>query len=213
MHLFDGCVFLHPNGIASISRYARELVDLGFSGFVGVGAGSSARTAHGEVYRARYLSGIQARLLPRETGQAQQADELVYISAGDSGYNRTVLSTPGVHVLVDVQNTQKEGFDRFCAQIAAEREVAVDISVRPLVELRGVNRQKVIRRYEEVITLQNRYEFPLVFSSHASDITHLKSPREMVHLLRMIRDDEDLLSSGFMTIPQLKTRTRAVREV
>ncbi|MDD1724121.1 MAG: hypothetical protein LUQ07_03215, partial [Methanospirillum sp.] len=162
MHLFDGCVFLYPNGTASISRYARELADLGFSGFVAMGTQPCTYPDTIEVWSARYLSGIQARLLPRETGQAGQADELVYVTAGDSGYNRTVLSTPGVHVLTEVQNTQKDGFDRFCAQIAAEREVAIDISVRPLVELRGVSRQKVIRRYEEIFTLQKRYGFPLI---------------------------------------------------
>jgi len=137
----------------------------------------------------------------------------VYVQAGDAGYNRSALTTSGVHVLMDVQNSPKDGFDRYCAQLAADCEVGVGLSVRPLIELIGVARQKMIRKYEEIFTLQNRYEFPLVLSSHASDITHLKSPREMVRLFSMVWEDEELLMASLGTIHQIKNRKGPVMEV
>ena len=107
----------------------------------------------------------------------------------------------------------KDGFDRYCAQLAAEREIGVDLSVRPLIELRDGARQKVIRRYEEIFTLQNRYEFPIVLSSHASDITHLKSPREMIRLFSLVWKDENLLWESLESICRIKNRTGPVVEI
>ena len=140
-------------------------------------------------------------------------NELVYVQAGDAGYNRNVLTTQGVHVITDVHTTPRDGFDRYCAQLAAEREVGVDLSVKPLIELRDGARQKVIRKYEEIFTLQNRYEFPLILSSHASDITQLKSPREMIRLFSLIWKEEDLLWESLGSICRIKNRTGPVVEI
>lgn len=213
MHLFDGCVFPYPSGTVSISRYARELSDFGYSGIVSASITLGPHTYDIPVWTARYLTGVQARLLAREAGRAAGKEEVVYVQAGDAGYNRSALTTSGVHVLMDVQNSPKDGFDRYCAQLAADCEVGVGLSVRPLIELIGVARQKMIRKYEEIFTLQNRYEFPLVLSSHASDITHLKSPREMVRLFSMVWEDEELLMASLGTIHQIKNRKGPVMEV
>ena len=213
MHVFDGCVFPYPSGTVSIARYARELSLLGFSGCVAGSTPPDNRTYDIPVWTARYLTEIPARLLSREAGRPVHVNELVYVQAGDAGYNRNVLTTQGVHVITDVHTTPKDGFDRYCAQLAAEREVGVDLSVKPLIELRDGARQKVIRKYEEIFTLQNRHEFPLVLSSHASDITHLKSPREMIRLFSLVWKEEDLLWESLGSICRIKSRTGPVVEI
>ena len=140
-------------------------------------------------------------------------NEVVYVRAGDAGFCRTAIQTPGVHVLMDIETAPKDAFDRYCAHLAAEKGVGIGLSTLPLIQLRDVSRQKVIRRYEEIFTLQNRYEFPLVVSSHASDITHLKSPREMIRLFSLVCEDEDLLYSSMTSVGQIKNRQGPVREV
>lgn len=214
MQFFDGCVFSYPAGQVSISRYATELHALGFSGFVVSGSDPGLSVSYPvQVYYARYLGNISTRHLTREAGRPAADNELVYVSAGDSGYNRTVLSTTGVNALVDLEHTQKDSFDRYCAKLAADRNIAVGISIRPIIELQGVSRQKVIRKYEEIFTLQRRYEFPLIFSSYASDILHLRSPRALSLLIQSIWNDEELSSRGLTIIPALKESNSPVREV
>ncbi|OQA56201.1 MAG: Ribonuclease P protein component 3 [Euryarchaeota archaeon ADurb.Bin294] len=213
MHVFDGCVFPYPSGTVSIARYARELSSLGFSGCVAASMAPVNRIYDIPVWTARYLTEVPARLLSREAGRAIQVNDLVYVQAGDAGYNRNILTTQGVHVMTNLHTTPKDGFDRYCAQLAAEREIGVDLSVRPLIELRDGARQKVIRRYEEIFTLQNRYEFPIVLSSHAADITHLKSPREMIRLFSLVWKDENLLWESLESICLIKNRTGPVVEI
>lgn len=213
MHVFDGCVFPYPSGTVSITRCARELSSLGFSGCVAASIAPENKIYDIPVLTARYLTEVPARLLSREAGRSVQMNELVYVQAGDAGYNRNVLTTQGVHVITDVHTTPRDGFDRYCAQLATEREIGVDLSVRPLIELRDGARQKVIRKYEEIFTLQNRYEFPLILSSHASYITQLKSPREMIRLFSLVWKEEDLLWESLGSICRIKNRTGPVVEI
>lgn len=213
MHVFDGCVFPYPSGTISIARYARELFDLGYSGCVAESTVPENRTYDIPVWTARYLSEVPARLLSREAGRRVHVNELVFVKAGDATYNRNILTTQGVHVITDFHTTPKDGFDRYCAQLAAEREIGVNLSVRPLIELRDGARQKVIRKYEEIFTLQHRYEFTIVLSSHASDITHLKAPREMIRLFSLACKEEDILWESLGSICQIKNRTGPVVEI
>jgi len=212
MHVFDGCVFPYPSGTLSIARFARELSELGYTGCVAAGPVLHNRSYDIPVWAVRYLTHVQIRFLSREIGRSLQ-NELIYVQAGESGFNRQVLTTPGVQVLADLHTTPKDGFDRHCAQLAAERGIGIDLSVRPLIELRDIARQRVIRRYEEIFTLQNRYEFPIVLSSHASDITHLKSPREMIRLFSLVWKEEETLINALESIYHIKTRTGPVVEV
>lgn len=213
MHIFDGCVFPYPSGTVSISRYARELSDLGFSGFVVCNTEPVRRTYDIQILTVRYLTEVPARLLSREIGKFSPMYDLIYVQAGDAGYTRNVLTTPGVHVLSGIHTIPKDGFDRYCAHLAAEREIGVELSARPLTELRDVARQKVIRRYEEIFTLHNRYEFPLVLSSHAADIAHLKSPRELMNLFGIIWKDKDVIRESLGSICRIKNRTGPVVEI
>ena len=224
MFFFDGCVFPFPGGDVSLSRFGLELRKLGFSGFVAAGTDNRSNNSqytnncqyisqNMKIWSARYLTGLSSQNLVKETGKPLRDNELIYVSAQDSGYNRTVLSMSGVHALMDLHKTPKGGFDRFCARIAGDRGVAIGLSLRPLVELRGVNRQKVIRKYEEIFILHQRYEFPLLFSSHAQELTHLRSARSMMMLIRTIWGDEKVLNSGFSAIPSLRTGSNMVMEV
>jgi len=213
MHIFDGCVFPYPSGTVSISRYARELLEMGFSGFVVCNAEPVRTSDNIQIWTARYLTEVPARLLTREIRKYAHTNDLIYVQGGDAGYTRSVLTTPGVHVLTDVHTIPKDGFDRYCAQLAADREIGVELSARPLIELRDVARQKVIRRYEEIFTLQNRYEFPLVLSSHATDIAHLKSPREIMNLFSLIWKEKDVIRESLGSICRIKSRTGPVVEI
>ncbi|HOJ97870.1 MAG TPA: hypothetical protein PK024_13645, partial [Methanospirillum sp.] len=69
------------------------------------------------------------------------------------------------------------------------------------------------RRYEEIFTLHNRYEFPLVLSSHAADIAHLKSPRELMNLFGIIWKDKDVIRESLGSICRIKNRTGPVVEI
>jgi ribonuclease P/MRP protein subunit RPP1 len=138
---------------------------------------------------------------------------IVLVQAGENGLNRSILTTKGVHILCGVHAAPKNAFDRFCARLAAEQRIAVDIRIAPLISLRGLQRQKVIRAYEEIGKLQQRYEFPLTISSGARSITDIRSPLAITHLLVSTGFDQDMVADAMKTLPGLINRGGGVREV
>lgn len=214
MQCIDGCVFPYPTGSCSVARLICELKALGYSGMAACGI-SVPRSVLSDfcIFPARYIRGAGIRDLQKEIQGISQKGIYCMVQAGENGINRALLTTPGVHTLCDLQNAPKNAFDRFCAQNAAERNIALDIRVRPLWELRGISRQRVIRQYEEILLLQNRYEFPLTISSGALTPTDLRSARAIKALLSEIGMDQDLIRESFASIPNLMEGHRSIREV
>ena len=214
MQCIDGCVFPFPTGSHSISRIISDLRELGFTGAVLCDVpGRNNVLTDFLIFSARYIRGPAIRDIQKEIQMASRDGSLSLVRAGEAGVNRTILTTPGVHVLCDLHNAPKNSFDRVCAQNAADRNVAIDIRVSPLRELRGVPRQRVIRLYEEILNLQRRYEFPLIISSGAHSPAEMRSPRAIEALLSDLGMEKELIERAFSTIPDLINGQSPVRRV
>ena len=214
MQCIDGCVFPFPAGSHSIARIISELKVLGFTGAAICDSPGNKRVQTDFlVFPSRYIKELTIRDIQKEIQMASREGALCQVRAGEGGINRTILTTPGVHMLCDLHNAPKNSFDRVCAQIAAEKNIAIDIRISPLRELRGVSRQRVIRQYEEILLLQNRYEFPLTISSGARSPYDMRSPRAITALLSEIGMDKNLIERSFATIPELMSGYSPVRRI
>jgi ribonuclease P/MRP protein subunit RPP1 len=166
-----------------------------------------------KIFNARYIRGPSQREIRKEVQIALREGSLSLVQAGESSVNRTILTTPGVTTLCDLHLAPKNAFDRVCALNAAEHQVAIDFRVTPLRELRGTPRQRVIRLYEEILHLQNRYEFPITISSGAVFPGNFRSPRATEALLSEVGMDRDLIHEGYKAIQNLSHKSEPVRVV
>ncbi len=214
MQCIDGCVFPFPSGIQSVSRIVTELRHLGFSGAVICNSPEPQEEDSSFTrFHARYITSPALRDVQKEIRTAENENLLCLVRAGDEGFNRGVLSSPGVHVLCDLHLSPKNSFDRVCAQYAAERNVAIEIRISPLCELRGVARQRVIRQYEEILLLESRYEFPLTISSGACSPFQMRSPRAMRALLGEMGMNRELIDRSFSSVISVSEKYTPVRRV
>lgn len=214
MHCIDACTFPYPLGACSLARLIQEFQDLGYSGIAACGNSfPKPRLIGFDIFPARYLKGMSIKEIQKEIQGNSSKGTYCMVQAGENGVNRSLLTIPGVNTLCDLQNTPKNAFDRFCAQVAAERNIAIDIRVKPLWELRGVSRQRIIRQYEEILLLQNRYEFPLTISSGAQTPFEIRAPRAISSLLSEIGMDQNLIKESFASIPKLIDGNGSIREV
>jgi ribonuclease P/MRP protein subunit RPP1 len=215
MQCIDGCVFPFPVGSFSASRAIIELKDLGYTGLVvcGLTKEQVPEKSGFTIFSGRYIRVPGIREIQKEVQVATREGSLCIVRAGEGGLNRSILTSSGVHVLSDLHNAPKNAFDRVCAQYAADHEVAIDIRISPLRELRGTPRERVIREYEEILLLQNRYGFPLIISSGAMSPIDLRSPRATEALLTGIGMDKTLIQESFATIPRLLKGNKPVRRV
>lgn len=166
-----------------------------------------------QIIQARYIRGTNLKNIQKEIQNPAGKDQYCMAQAGENGLNRSLLTLSGIHTLCDLHIAPKNAFDRFCAQLAAERNIAVDIRVRPLWELKGVSRQRVIRVYEELLLLQNRYEFPLTVSTGALTPYDMRSVRAVKVLLAEIGMDMDLINRSFSSVPSLLIKNKSAQEI
>ncbi len=170
MKITDACVYPYPCGDSSVRRMALEAKDLGFERLVAKDVPS------GEVYGIEVSTGILIRDMPlrdlvNRIRRERNHHAVVSVQAGDSGFNRAVITTKGVHILRGIQSADKNAFDHVTARMAADNRVAVDIDLSPLISGRGITRQRAIHRYRDIMVLEQRFGFPLVISSHARSVT------------------------------------------
>jgi ribonuclease P/MRP protein subunit RPP1 len=160
------------------------------------------------LFYAEFVGSKGQRDVRRDIQSYTRDGTLCFVKAGDATFNRSILATPGVFALSDLHLAPKNAFDRVCATVAAERNVAVDIRITPLIMLRGVARERTVRLIEEILLLQNRYEFPVIISSGAKQPSELRSCRAVGSLLTGIGMEQDLIDAALTGIPDLIQRKK-----
>jgi ribonuclease P/MRP protein subunit RPP1 len=213
MKITDACVYPYPCGDSSVRRMALEAKDLGFERLV------AKDVPPGALFGVDLCTGILIRDTPvrdlvNRIRRESNFHAVVSVQAGDSGFNRAVITTKGVHILRGIQSADKNAFDHVTARMAADNRVAVDIDLSPLISGRGIARQRAIHRYRDVMVLEQRFEFPIVISSHARSVLEMRSVREITGLCSLIGMDMSEVEKSFSGIDTVTTpQDPAVREI
>jgi ribonuclease P/MRP protein subunit RPP1 len=166
---------------------------------------------YGRVYSALPQRELKRAMQTKES-PLQQLPTLHIIDAGDTAYNRWVLTTPGVSILSRMYAAPRQAFDHICAKSAAEHGICVDINLRALIS-KGALRQKALRQYENMVTLARKYEFGLTISSGAKGYLGICTPREIQAICSLFGMDEDMVAHALSAPFSLLYPHRPVRYV
>lgn len=179
MKITDAGIHPYPAGDSTVARMALEAAELGFDSAVVIGD-IAHRPPGIEVIRGAVISAASVKeVLKRVRDPAVRRADIVYVDAGEIAFNRAIVSIKEVNVVRSIHATRRNAFDHVAARTAAERGVAMNISMAPIIHLRGTKRQRALQRYADVLSLQHRYGFPLTISSDARSILGQRSVREI----------------------------------
>ena len=212
MDLTDACVFPYPLGDSSLRRLAGEAGRLGFTSIVAIGEGpckaGTVQVIRGELIQEGSVRELlwAIKKVPKEAGQ-------VLVNAGDNAFNRTAITQRKTSILRHIYKTDPGAFDHVTARLAADRDVAIDLDIRPLIFQRGVMRQNVIRRYAEIVKLHRRFGFPLTLSSHALSVLEQRSVREITGLCSLFDMTETEVYRALGTVGRIAGENSPVRVV
>jgi len=194
----DACIHPYPAGNSSARRMALEAGEMGFRAVVIPGAVPG--DYHGvRIIPAIIISETDVRKVTGQIRKRGNGGTLVLVDAGDNGFNRAVLTQKGVHGIRNIHRTPKNAFDHVSARLAWENGIAVDIGLSPLIQEKGVLRQKVLHRYNDLMRLHSRYDFPLTLSSNACSVLDLRSPEEIRLLCTLFGMDKEDASRALQT--------------
>jgi len=213
MKITDASVYPYPTGDSTLARMALEATDLGFDSIVAVGE-VGRQPPGAEVLRGVVINAAsQKEVIKRVREPAVRRADVVFVNAGDIAFNRAVVGLREVNVIRNIHAARRNAFDHVAARAAAERSVAVDISLAPIIRLRGTRRQRALERYADILSLQRRYGFPLTISSDAHSILEQRSAREVRGLCALFGMTGAEVNEAFASIGRLMEPEQPVRVV
>jgi ribonuclease P/MRP protein subunit RPP1 len=204
MKITDACVYPYPNGDSSVRRMALEAKALGFDRLVAAGT-PSAEFYGIEIHTGILIRDTAVRDLTTRIKRERNSEAIISVQAGDNGFNRSVISLKGVHILRGLHSADKNAFDHVAAKMAADNRVAIDLDLFPLISGRGFTRQRIMHRYRDILVLERRYEFPLTLSSHARSILDMRAVREIAGLCSLIGMDIPDVERAFFGVDIITT--------
>lgn len=204
MKITDAAVFPYPNGDTSVRRFASEAAALGFDSLVAIdtppGTYGGLEVRSGVILRDRPVRDI-INCVKRLRG----TDTVVSVMAADAGFTRAVIGLNGVHILRGIHNADKMAFDHVTAKMAADNRIAVDIDLSVFTMARGIQRQRAIARYRDVLVLEERFGFPLTVSSGARSVLDLRAAREITGLCSLLGMDMLLVEQALAGVELVTT--------
>jgi ribonuclease P/MRP protein subunit RPP1 len=210
MMVTDTCVHPYPEGNTTLRRMALEAGELGFDSIVAP-VPRESRHSCVRIIPSVIIDEPDVRKVSGQIRSRGKEGVLIMVNARENGFNRAVVNLKGVHILRHLHKTQKNSFDHIAARNAADRRVAIDIDLYPLIHSSGPARQKVLQRYRDIITLWSRYGFPLSLSSNAYSVLDLRSAEEIPLLCSLFGLEETDAREALGTVENLLTRAGPVR--
>ncbi len=213
MKITDAGIHPYPAGDSTLARMTVEAAGLGFDSVVAIG--DVGRQSPGvEVLRGAVIGAASHKEVLRQVRDpAVRRADVVFVNAGEISFNRAVVAVKEVHVVRNIHATRRNAFDHVAARSAAEHGVAVDISMAPIIQLRGTKRQRALQRYADILSLQRRYGFPLTISSGARSILEQRSVREVRGLCELFGMTGAEVSEALSSVDRIIEPHRPVRVV
>ncbi len=204
MKITDAAVFPYPNGDTSVRRFALEAAALGFDSLVAID--TPPVTVGGvEVRSGVILRDRPVRDIVNFVKRLRGTDTVVSVMAADTGFTRAVIGLNGVHILRGIHNADKMAFDHVTAKMAADNRVAIDIDLSVIIMTRGIQRQRAIARYRDVLVLEERFGFPLTVSTNARSALDLRALREITGLCSLLGMDMPLVQKALAGVDLVTT--------
>jgi len=128
--------------------------------------------------------------------------DVLIVHGGSETVNRVALENPRVDILNHPAFDKSGGLNQVMAKAAAENEVAIGLTLRPLLSTRGSRRIRLLSDLRANLDLARKYEVSVVLSSDAMSCFDLRSPMEALALAEICGLEEDEAIDAMSTVPE-----------
>ncbi|ABN07510.1 RNase P subunit p30 [Methanocorpusculum labreanum Z] len=209
----DACVYANDSSNTTLRRFALTAASCGFSRIIACDSSEDISEYAG-------VSILKGKMIGRVTGKAfldavrkTPAGTVVFVQAGENGFNRTAITTKGVHLLTGIADLPKGGFDHITAKMAAQQNTGVVLDLSRIIDPK--TRRAALSRYAEILAFHRKYRFPLLLASGASDSLGQRNIQEvtaLVALFGMTKEETNAALSSLDGILYPKKTVEIVEE-
>lgn len=105
---------------------------------------------------------------------------MILADAGDYTFNRFLLTQQTVKFIAGFENLPKNGFDHIIAKLARDKKTGIVIELASIIHPR--TRKNALKNYADILSLQRKYQFPLVIASGAKSPSEIRNISETIAL-------------------------------
>lgn len=210
LHYYDLNVHPYPEGSSSVSRMALEAGRVGLSGICASphhdffnGKGPLPETENFKVLRGVEVSPANANEMRRLVEKYRNRVQVLAVHGGDEAINRVACEDGRADVLAHPHDGGKtSGINHIIARLAADKQVAIEFSLFPIIHNRGGTRVRTLSSYRANFALVRKYGAPYVITSGAMSHYDLRDPRSMIALARLFGLNEAEAIKGLTYYPE-----------
>ncbi|MFC6755801.1 MULTISPECIES: RNase P subunit p30 family protein [Haloarcula] len=209
-------VHARPDGPSTLARQVETAADYGFDGVVVRNHGNEGQpdniAAVREAVDVDVVDGVEIRADdPAQAsglvGNYRSKRTLVVVHGGDSAINRFAVENPAVDVLAHPMAGDGD-FNHVLATAAADNDVRVEFTLRPVIQGEGGSRVRRLRGLRKLRELVADADAPFVVSADPRSHLEFRAPRELAALGEAIGFDPDDIRSGLAEWGRLADRNR-----
>lgn len=207
---FDICVHAVPDGDNTAPELAAFARHFGYSGITF--ANHSDKLPQScpvlslpdgfEIFKGIELVEENPSKLNGLTKKFRKSVDVLIVHGGSETVNRAALENPRVDILNHPASDKSSGLNQVLAKAAAENEVAIGLTLRPLLNSRGSRRIRQLSDLRANLDLARKYEVSIVLSSDAMSCFDLRSPMEALALAEICGLEEDEAIDAMSTVPE-----------
>ncbi|MFC4407664.1 RNase P subunit p30 family protein [Haloarchaeobius iranensis] len=209
-------VHAHPDGDATVARYARTAASYGFDGVV-VRNHGDARTEY-DAGRIREETGIDVvrgmEIRAEDPSQASgyvgnyRGDHtLLLVHGGTNAMNRFAVEQDRVDVLAHPMRDDGD-VNHVLAKAAVENGVRLEFDLSRVCRLSGGGRVQALRGLTKLAELVDQFDVPYVVSVDPTSHLHLRAPRELAAVGETIGLGAKRIREGLAEWGRLADRNR-----
>ncbi|HML04836.1 MAG TPA: RNase P subunit p30 family protein [Methanobacterium sp.] len=121
--------------------------------------------------------------LKKKIGKYREKEDVIIVNGGNLKINRAACEDPRIDILAHPYKNRKDsGINHILAKKASENEVAIELSLQPLIKTRFSLRAKLLSQFRQIINLHRKFGFPTIISSNAYSTYDLRSPKDIIAL-------------------------------
>ncbi|AKB46895.1 Ribonuclease P protein component 3 [Methanosarcina sp. Kolksee] len=207
---YDFCVHAVPDGentVEQLSAFARHL---GYSGIALANHSDKLPQSQPvlpftngfEVFKGIELVEENPSKLHGLIGKFRKSVDVLIVHGGSENVNRAALENPRVDILNHPAFAKSSGLNQVLAKAAAENDVAIGLTIRPLLHSRGPRRVRLLSDLRANLDLARKYDVSLVLSSGAMSCFDLRSPMETLALAEVCGLEEEEALEAITVVPE-----------
>jgi len=198
----------YPEGSSSASRMALEAGKLGWAGVCSLPhheyfAGKEPLPADFRIFRGVEIAAANANELRKLTDRFRDRVQVLAVHGGDETINRAACEDGRADILTHPHEGGKtSGINHIIAKLAADRNVALDFCLFPVIRNKGGSRVRALSSYRANFALVRKYGVPYVITSGAMSHYDLRDPRSLIALARLFGLNEAEAVKGLSYYPE-----------